>query len=511
MLRFGRIRADRECECAQRFGDDLRRPKGGYHGEAATSGRSSLLNGLLGSDLRGYVMYLEAMSGLRASSDSTLGQLQRGLGRGYRRAVASGDAESVFECVVQDPRWDRQVEERASYYANLLIALAPPLHRLSEAIDGWQPHSDSGYLVADVLVEMSRRGQQRATQILRDGFCADAWSLVLEAAYGVDDSSLVADAGLSDAEVLDRLITVEPEDLLRFAEESGGLPWERWAPQLPALSDFCERYSEVADYAARRSWVVESSSSTEDLLRLALEHWRQPRLVATLLTRTDAQSRRLIRNAALGENPQLWMLACRILGMQDDQTLVPAAIEALERAKGPFVGRRCVAWTRYLAELPSTVTLPLARRWMDAADTLAVSVAGRRLIAQHCETSDLPLIVRKLESAIAEDDVYLACSMVEALEHVGLPGNGELLARVYCESPYSYIRRRVLRALRVTGEVMIERLAFESLWDCDSGARLEAVELAPMNEMSERRTKVLASDEFEEHDIREAARKKLDR
>ena len=56
------------------------------------------------------------------------GQLQRGLGRGYLHVQRHGldhgaDHEVLLHCILYDPRWDRQVEERASYYAGLALLL----------------------------------------------------------------------------------------------------------------------------------------------------------------------------------------------------------------------------------------------------------------------------------------------------------------------------------------------------------------------------------------------------
>ncbi len=52
---------------------------------------------------------------------STVGMLQRGRGAGWLRAVADVVAgrTALLECLHGDPRWDRQLESRSSYYATL--------------------------------------------------------------------------------------------------------------------------------------------------------------------------------------------------------------------------------------------------------------------------------------------------------------------------------------------------------------------------------------------------------
>jgi hypothetical protein len=60
-----------------------------------------------------------------ADPASLLGMLQRGRGRGYLAALEAAP-ETVWpllvECVTNDPRLDRQCEERAGYHASLIAA-----------------------------------------------------------------------------------------------------------------------------------------------------------------------------------------------------------------------------------------------------------------------------------------------------------------------------------------------------------------------------------------------------
>jgi len=58
--------------------------------------------------------------------DTRLGAIQRGLGRGFRQ-VAQGGAgarDDLLYCIVRDPRWDKQVDQRAAAYAQLMIRLS---------------------------------------------------------------------------------------------------------------------------------------------------------------------------------------------------------------------------------------------------------------------------------------------------------------------------------------------------------------------------------------------------
>lgn len=96
------------------------------------------------------------------------GQLQRGRGLGYRRALTDPDAgEFVYDCVRNDPRHDRQVESRGWYLSRLVTALRLPvapiaLHLHESAGDG-----RSVDLACAVLVDLAVRGDGGALAALR--------------------------------------------------------------------------------------------------------------------------------------------------------------------------------------------------------------------------------------------------------------------------------------------------------------------------------------------------------
>ncbi len=99
--------------------------------------------------------------------------LATGRGRGWLAARDAGATAlgDVIALVLDDPRWDRQVEQRAGYYATLLAphhadisAIAARLHeRGSNESDAWLP--------IGVLGELARRGHVAALEALR---CAES-------------------------------------------------------------------------------------------------------------------------------------------------------------------------------------------------------------------------------------------------------------------------------------------------------------------------------------------------
>lgn len=114
-----------------------------------------------------------------ADAGSLLGQLQRGRGLGAQRALdAPGAVSLVLGCVADDPRWDRQTEERADYYAGLLLDLHVPAARLGVVVDDPEARWT---LAFDVLDSMARRGSPDANAMLRTWY-----DLTDDAGHGSD-------------------------------------------------------------------------------------------------------------------------------------------------------------------------------------------------------------------------------------------------------------------------------------------------------------------------------------
>ncbi|MCA9614763.1 MAG: hypothetical protein R3B99_14715 [Polyangiales bacterium] len=111
--------------------------------------------------------------------ESLLGQLQRGLGRGYLACVRDKRADALLHGIHSDPRWDRQGEERAAYYAKLALALRVDVTPMANAVQEGDVRDGRGALAADVLLEMAVRGRDDALDALRAALRHDGWSLAL--------------------------------------------------------------------------------------------------------------------------------------------------------------------------------------------------------------------------------------------------------------------------------------------------------------------------------------------
>jgi hypothetical protein len=88
--------------------------------------------------------------------------LAHGRGAGWLAAVELGSPaiDSLLRCVVEDPRWDRQVESRDDYYASLWLVLDADPRRIVDALTTRDP--DDVRLARDVLIQLAWRGHADA-------------------------------------------------------------------------------------------------------------------------------------------------------------------------------------------------------------------------------------------------------------------------------------------------------------------------------------------------------------
>ena len=99
-----------------------------------------------------------------AAPGTSLGLLQRGRGAGWLQAAESEfGRELLVACLQHEPRWDRQVESRADYYATLILHLGISLHDFARELVDEQDR----WILVEVLDAMARRGSADASQLLR--------------------------------------------------------------------------------------------------------------------------------------------------------------------------------------------------------------------------------------------------------------------------------------------------------------------------------------------------------
>ena len=96
------------------------------------------------------------------------------------------------------------------------------------------------------------------------------------------------------------------------------------------------------------------------------------------------------------------------------------------------------------------------------------------MLATWAEDEDLApardALARELDEGL-EGDVYVICSLAQALGRGGVHGPFEELLRAYEEIPYSYGRRYIVSALAASDPTFYGDVAVECLWDCEAETR----------------------------------------
>ncbi len=84
------------------------------------------------------------------------------------------------------------------------------------------------------------------------------------------------------------------------------------------------------------------------------------------------------------------------------------------------------------------------------------------------------------------------------------------IRRIFREFPYSFGRRMLAEAMAATDSRFAHDLAYECLWDCEDRVRLVGTQSVDLGlPKAQQRLEVLARDEWEEGDVREAAQARL--
>lgn len=375
------------------------------------------------------------------------GLLARGRGAGALAALERGPAcrDSVLRQVIEDPRWDRQVESRDEYYAGLLLALGSDVGPLVEVLERSGP--DDAWLVRGVLLQLA----------IRDHLGALA--------------------------ALVQLVRRDPEDeLLREFECYVGP--ER-ALELAALAG--RRYA-----PAREEGPVQQRE-VEPLVRLDT-------LVALVRGEHEAPMQRRIRAARrLGrlDQPDLIDEAEAYLRSLNDGD--PNKLWVTSPWRRP--------WMVYLESLPAARTLVRAREWFDLPRPLRF--VGEHILMRHAEPCDRARLEDACALAWREHDMYRLCATLEALARVATLDMLPLLLEVHDAVEYAWARERALMALfELRDHPEAHARLVEGLWDCEASTRALACEGVRV-ESARARLHELAGDPWQDDEVREAAQEAL--
>jgi hypothetical protein len=463
------------------------------------------------------------------STAAGLRMLRQGRGNGFREASRGGVAAAgdVVSCVVDDPRWDRQVEQRDHYYASLLVRLDTDIAPIAGQVfrEGEKQDECDLWLPIGVLAELARRAHEPAQSALAEAIRRGRWwRLCLDALEAVGGEALVC--GVVRPEDVRSLVHAVGVDELVDAVQTVAAPWEAWAAEVPALrfvpSARTRPNIERKPMSGPVHWiaarlrepvdpVIRSSLTTAELLGLAVAPDASRQIEKILRTRTDASTTQTLCHAASAGTPEQRVVALRVLGERGCPDFVGEADDFL-RNESRQTHAECKehrtrhAYLRYLERLPADATLEPARRWF--AEPWPLSLAAERILAQHATRDDRLMLEDAGATALTSDDMYRLCSVVDALAAVGASESIPLLGEVYARAPYSYARRGVVKALvpHVADELARELLE-EALWDCEVGSRELACGAVSSSQIAiARRLAELAGDDFEEAGVRTAAR-----
>lgn len=362
----------------------------------------------------------------------------------------------MYDVVGDDWRWD-SVDDRHLYLARLIQELGLPLDPLVALLGDDEDDCERATLTLELLaVSGSAEAREALRAYIREG---EHWVDVLESVAGVwpvewwDDLVDVARARLSGE-----------EPLLRRSE-----PWVRWgAGPLP-----------VAPVRRPRMHTVDVSPSG--------------RLLLCLLADGGAADGAKIKalDALAGRPPEPALIPLVPgLGTVDGERPLPGLARAVERL--------------------GALAVPEARRW--AADERPwLSWTGIRVLAEYGEIQDVPVLVDELA---AHEKTRRWCGpdrLAAGLSRFG-PAAAEaapVLRRLWLGTPHSYERPAYLKALAALAPAGLDRAYTESLWDCESNARLLGIASAPDGPLVRQRFVRLRDDPMEEPDVRAAAGDRL--
>jgi hypothetical protein len=379
-----------------------------------------------------------------AEADTLLGSIQRGRGACYDAALAQPALarEFVVDCIVRDPRWDHQVEQRDWLYATLVAELGIDSSRLRAAYAG--PVDASGdseaWLATGVFERLARRGIAGSVTELRH---------YLRSGRDLDQAleHLIPFAGHPEAHgLLDDVLDVADDAQLTCAlgwgHDLSAPPWPQWRLASPRI--------------ARVVRAVE----------------RLPRGVSTPDRRRERESaeRDCVLRAAMGA--QLISAPAKSMDQPEwEAVLLAIATDLLEDF--PLPVRR--ATRRCLARLNS----PRARAWARANAALdsGTGPTAIAMITDLAETADTARLFELLVDAFerGNDYIYAQCDLVDGLARLGHVGGIGTIEEIFEGTVYSRLRTRCADALARLSPDFAEHQAIECLYDCESETRAIAI------------------------------------
>ncbi|MFI6291235.1 hypothetical protein ACIBEJ_06580 [Nonomuraea sp. NPDC050790] len=294
------------------------------------------------------------------------GRLQRGRGAAVHSVLTAPDAaDAVYDCVITDTRWDRQVDQRDSYLAGLVARLGLPLAPIQRHLATYDGEDDEPVeLALQVLALLPLVGRLDAVTVLRE-YAADGphWSMALEA---IGFSGAMKLPGIWDG-LVDDVIARRDDAQLAQAIWCDTEPWTTFARSQPRIRRIVDE--------------LKASRSPRRGRRLDLAALDNDALVA-LVTAPGSERRRAVEE----------------LGRRGDRIVFDLAEDrSLRNAAGWLPG--IPQALRHLGP----AALPPARTWIGSGDDILVGF-GERVVAEVGDRSDAPVLLAALRRSVAAEE-----------------------------------------------------------------------------------------------------------
>jgi hypothetical protein len=451
-----------------------------------------------------------------------LGKLQRGLGSGYLWALDAHRSVAralLVHCLFNDPRWDQQLDAREEYYATLALDIELELDPLEDWLrENDEQSTELEQNLLGMLGRMAIREHSEAGRVLRDYVAyGRSWQRAIALLTGDPETMR---AGVPWPEAVAGLDGVLVE---RFAGESAlaealadvdprERPWSLWSIENHRIAGALAAGHRVPlpprtrtrRRQPRRKPPNPRQLSTEALLAVGEEsRWRQ--IAEELETRRGRDDVQLMMTTARDPDRVMRRAAILALAHQGRRDVLEIAEESTRtEPRGKLQGTIALA----LEAMPLSQTRALAHDWLTSPDW------GRRrkaagILGTWAESEDLELARRALERELdagLEGDVFVICSLAEALQRCAARGPFDELSRAYEQIPYSYGRRFIVSALAASDPTFAGDLAVECLWDCERESRAIAASRVDRRiRLAAQRLGELAGDEAQAASVRVAA------
>ncbi len=431
-----------------------------------------------------------------AAPDCLLGRLERGTGAGFFAALEAPAAARplVIDCLLRDPRWDRQLDDTGAYYTHLMVRLGIDAAPLVEHLKQGEGDDRPTWLALDVLCGLTRLGDEAAAAAMVDyvawgGHWGQAVEALGERALPLlpiveqrDEQARTAGRCLPWLDLERPPFDAWPEqsEVMRARREE-----QRPTPPRPR-PDYGELTAEQilnGSFAGHRALLPR--------MREVLTGEHLPRLVAAL--DEGPYSRRALAVAGLGATgdpaalPILrdWLLATQ----PSDEGLFPVG---------------AAAWA--LLELDCDQARRLAREWA-AGEAWHLHRVGMMILEQAAVASDGPLLRELIRRGLDEHHYYSVADAARGLVTAGVAGPVPELAEAFERSVYGHCRADVAAASeQLAPGWLAARFATEALWDASFWVRQWAMPLVDGTDARVReRLSELATDPLLDADDREQA------